>query len=51
MTPVGPFRLDVGYRVPGLQKIGERDLPDEEGRVSTILGVPIAIHVAIGEAF
>lgn len=47
-TPVGPIRLDVGYRIPGLQYTGsgagERDPGD-------IFGAPIAIAFGIGEAF
>jgi outer membrane protein insertion porin family/translocation and assembly module TamA len=47
-TPVGPVRLDVGYRVPGAQfPVGatfERP-PDE------LLGVPIALAFGFGEAF
>jgi outer membrane protein assembly factor BamA len=46
-TPVGPVRLDVGYRVPGLQApaSGDEFIPDE------ILGLPIAVSFGIGEAF
>ncbi|MEZ4225437.1 MAG: POTRA domain-containing protein [Polyangiaceae bacterium] len=51
MTPVGPFRLDVGYRIPGLQQIGETDLQVDEGDPGTVFGLPIAIHIALGEAF
>ena len=49
-TPVGPIRLDVGYRVPGLQIIG---MPDSavEGNPGTVFGVPIAVSLGIGEAF
>jgi outer membrane protein assembly factor BamA len=46
-TPVGPVRLDVGYRIPGLQA---PDSPDE-GKPDTIFGAPIAISFGIGEAF
>jgi outer membrane protein insertion porin family/translocation and assembly module TamA len=45
-TPIGPVRLDVGYRVPGLQA---PDSPDE-GNPSTTFGLPIAISFGIGEA-
>jgi hypothetical protein len=53
MTPVGPIRLDVGWRVPGAQAIGKRELPEDEGRPgSDLFGFfPGAIHLAIGEAF
>lgn len=46
-TPVGPVRLDIGYRIPGLQA---PESPDE-GEPDTILGLPIAISFGIGEAF
>jgi outer membrane protein insertion porin family/translocation and assembly module TamA len=46
-TPVGPVRLDVGYRIPGLQA---PDSPDES-TPDTILGAPIAVSFGIGEAF
>jgi outer membrane protein insertion porin family/translocation and assembly module TamA len=48
-TPIGPIRLDVGYRIPGLQVIGGLT-PDEEAP-PTILGIPIAIQFGIGEAY
>ncbi|HYQ00999.1 MAG TPA: BamA/TamA family outer membrane protein [Polyangiaceae bacterium] len=54
LTPVGPFRLDVGYRVPGAQAIGT-DLTNEGGTdVSNLFGVswlPVAVNIALGEAF
>lgn len=60
-TPVGPFRLDVGYRVPYLQVIGQKSaggcttncprVVQEELPPSTFLGLPIAVAIAIGEAF
>lgn len=55
-TPVGPVRLDVGYRLPGLQTIG--GLTPEEREPNTFFGssgkgagIPIAISFGIGEAF
>jgi outer membrane protein insertion porin family/translocation and assembly module TamA len=56
MTPVGPLRVDIGYRVPRLQAIGQSSLPgDEQGNeVGTLFGVswlPVAINVQIGQAF
>ena len=56
MTPVGPLRLDIGYRVPGAQHFGEDTLSDEEGGndVGTLFGLswlPVAINIAIGESF
>jgi len=55
MTPVGPLRLDLGYRVPGAQAFGDTQLAVSEGReTGTLFGVkwlPVAINLAIGEAF
>ncbi len=56
-TPVGPIRLDIGYRIPFLQVLG---FPNEaavaahdptEGTQPQIFGVPLAISFGIGEAF
>jgi outer membrane protein assembly factor BamA len=46
-TPVGPVRLDIGYRIPGLQAPAAAD----EGKPDTLLGLPVAISFGIGEAF
>lgn len=56
LTPVGPFRLDIGYRVPGAQWIGHDGLPPEEGGqdVDNLFGIPwlpAAVNIALGEAF
>ena len=49
-TPVGPVRLDVGYRIPGLQVLG--GLTREEREPQTFpLGIPIADSLGIGEAY
>jgi outer membrane protein insertion porin family/translocation and assembly module TamA len=50
-TPVGPVRFDVGYRVPALQQIGQKDLERKEGNPGTVFGAPIAVNIALGEAF
>ncbi len=56
-TPVGPIRLDVGYRIQPLQVLGfasetaYRNQHPEEGVQPTIGGVPIAIAIGIGEAY
>jgi len=47
-TPIGPVRLDAGYRIPGLQ--APENAPDE-GKPATILGIPAAVSFGIGEAF
>jgi outer membrane protein insertion porin family/translocation and assembly module TamA len=50
-TPVGPVRLDVGWAVPRLQRIGGALDPSTEGRPATFLGQPVALNIAVGEAF
>jgi outer membrane protein insertion porin family/translocation and assembly module TamA len=61
-TPVGPIRLDIGYRVPPLQVIGFKneteaayaDSPDKQptgGIQPRIFGQPIALAFGIGQAF
>jgi outer membrane protein insertion porin family/translocation and assembly module TamA len=52
LSPVGPLRLDVGFRPVYLQWLGHRHLPpSEEQPNSDVLGVPMSIALAIGEAF
>jgi outer membrane protein insertion porin family/translocation and assembly module TamA len=46
-TPVGPLRLDVGYRIPGAQAPKAAD----EGTPQTLFGAPVAVSLGIGEAF
>lgn len=48
-TPVGPIRLDFGYRLPGLQVIG--GLTPDEQAPPTFLGIPMAVHIGVGEAY
>jgi outer membrane protein insertion porin family/translocation and assembly module TamA len=50
-TPVGPIRLDVGYRLPFAQEVGEAELRPQEGDPDDVFGLPIAIHFGLGEAF
>lgn len=50
-TPVGAVRLDLGLRVPYMQHIGEAALPAGEGEPDTFLGLPLAFHFGLGEAF
>jgi outer membrane protein insertion porin family/translocation and assembly module TamA len=56
-TRVGPIRLDVGYRVRGMQVIGFPDEPSlgradpSEGVPPTLAGLPVAIAFGIGEAY
>jgi outer membrane protein assembly factor BamA len=48
-TPVGPIRLDLGYRIPGLQ--APADAPDEVRPRKGPFGTPIALSFGIGESF
>ncbi len=63
-TPVGPLRVDLGYRIPGLQVLGKTDvgtcvtlgtkcttLISDEGDPSQLFGLPLALAIAIGNAF
>jgi outer membrane protein insertion porin family/translocation and assembly module TamA len=59
-TPVGPIRLDVGYRIPGLQILGQKDpstydptfwTPPNLFDIGGFPGLPIAVAFGIGEAF
>ncbi|MGK4007718.1 POTRA domain-containing protein [Sorangium sp. So ce1036] len=55
-TPVGPLRLDVGYRVPCMQVLGVCDVEDVDAfrdeNPGKLFGVlPVAVNLAIGEAF
>ncbi|HKO47081.1 MAG TPA: BamA/TamA family outer membrane protein, partial [Polyangiaceae bacterium] len=56
LTPVGPLRLDIGYRVPGMQAIGQKELSIAEGGgdIGTLFGIdwlPVAVNISLGEAF
>jgi outer membrane protein assembly factor BamA len=56
-TPVGPIRVDLGYRIQPLQVVGysTEDAASRADPVNglppKILGVPIALAVGIGQAF
>jgi outer membrane protein insertion porin family/translocation and assembly module TamA len=56
-TPAGPIRLDVGYRIPPLQQLGQSSEKTAFardpvfGQQPQILGKPIAIAIGIGQAF
>jgi outer membrane protein insertion porin family/translocation and assembly module TamA len=51
-TPVGPIRVDVGYRLPGLNpNFSDPNVVATDGDPGTILGAPIAIDLGIGESF
>jgi len=48
-TPAGPIRLDIGYRIPGLQVLG--GLTPDEREPDLLLGIPIAVSIGIGESY
>ncbi len=49
-TPIGPVRLDVGYRIPGAQvPVAEAAAVDTDA--GTFFGVPLAFSFGIGETF
>ena len=63
-TPVGPLRLDLGVRVPYLQVLGEAEVSScirrqepcatyilDEGDPTYLLDLPLAVAIAIGNAF
>jgi len=51
-TPIGPIRLDVGYRVPYLQELGRKEVdPTREKIPEETLGLPMAIQFGLGEAY
>ena len=50
-TPVGPVRLDIGYAIPGLQRVGGQLDPFIEGQPATLFGLPVAVNIAVGETF
>ena len=56
-TPVGPVRLNIGYRVQPLQVLGYKNesaaanADPTNGIQPTILGVPLAIAIGIGQAY
>lgn len=50
-TPVGPVRFDLGYRIPGAQRLGGQLDPKIDGDPGTMAGLPLAVSIAIGEVF
>jgi len=50
-TPVGPIRLDIGCRIPKMQRLTSSSSPREDGDPGNIFGAPIAIAFGIGQAF
>jgi outer membrane protein insertion porin family/translocation and assembly module TamA len=60
-TPVGPIRVNIGYRIQPLQVLGFKNEGDAQnpdrggdpvnGLPPTIAGIPIALDIGIGQAF
>lgn len=54
-SPVGPIRLDFGFRVPRAQAWGQKLLPlthgPPEDQQPTLFGLPMAVQLAIGDAY
>ncbi len=56
-TPVGPIRIDIGYRVPWAQVLGYANeyaafkADSLEGLQPRLFGQPLALAVGLGEAF
>ena len=49
-TPIGPVRLDVGYRIPGAQ-VPAAEAAANDSDAGLFFGVPLAFSFGIGEAF
>jgi outer membrane protein insertion porin family/translocation and assembly module TamA len=47
-TPIGNVRFDTGYRIPGAQELN-RTTPASEPQ--KVFGLPMALHLSLGEAF
>jgi outer membrane protein assembly factor BamA len=58
-TPIGPVRVDIGFRIPGAQYSkkdaadykGPGTFEDSQGKPGEIFGIPAALSFGIGEAF
>jgi outer membrane protein assembly factor BamA len=50
-TILGAIRLDLGWRVPGLQVIGDSGAYDNQKASADLSVLPKAFHLTIGEAF
>lgn len=50
-TILGAIRLDLGWRVPGLQVIGDSSAYENEKASRDLSVLPNAFHLTIGEAF
>jgi outer membrane protein insertion porin family/translocation and assembly module TamA len=51
-TPIGPVRLDLGFRIPGAQRIGgQLDPRGQADQFGFLVKGPFALHFSVGEAF
>jgi outer membrane translocation and assembly module TamA len=50
-TVLGAIRLDVGYRIPSLQRSDGSDGIGPDDSTLPLVGVPGALHLTIGDAF
>ncbi len=51
VTPIGPLRFDVAYRIPGLNPTEEQIQAGEDGDPGEVFGAPIGLVLGLGEAF
>ncbi len=51
VTPIGPLRFDVAYRIPGLNPTEAEIQAGEDGDPGEIFGLPIGLVLGLGEAF
>ena len=51
ITPIGPLRFDVAYRIPGLNPTEAEIEAGEDGDPGEIFGLPIGLVLGLGEAF
>lgn len=50
-TVLGAIRLDVGYRITGLQRAGGSSTVEADAERLPLIDVPGALHLTIGDAF
>ena len=54
LTPVGPFRFDLGYRIPGAQDVTDDPpfgLQNDSQPEPFVSWLPVELHLSLGEAF
>jgi outer membrane protein insertion porin family/translocation and assembly module TamA len=50
-TPIGPIRVDLGFRVPGAQWFGEKPAGEGPPPQPLVWNIPAALSLGIGEAY